>query len=107
MPQLQLGKASPPLEEAVQGLGRGCGSSGRAGHCGRARERMAGGGELTGARVFARACDEVKSGLLRTRGTYRRPQAWLRAGADRALSARRGQPVRGRTLGHAIEHVEV
>jgi hypothetical protein len=53
MPQLKLGKASPPLGEAVQGLGRGWGSSGRAGHGGRARAGMAGGGELVGTGVFA------------------------------------------------------
>jgi hypothetical protein len=26
------------------------------------------------------SCGEVKSGLLRTRGTYRRPRVWLGAG---------------------------
>jgi hypothetical protein len=111
MPRLKLGKASPPLGEAVQGLGRGRGSSGRAGHGDRARVGMSGGGELIGAGVFARACGGVKSGLLRTRGTYRRPRAWLGAGGgtctDRARRARRGQPVRSRMLEHAIEHVEV
>jgi hypothetical protein len=44
MPQLKLGKASQPLGEAVQGLGRGWGSTGKAGHDGRARAVMAGGG---------------------------------------------------------------
>jgi hypothetical protein len=52
MPWLKLGKASPPLWEAVQGLGRGWGSSGRAGHGGRAWVGMAGGGELAGVGVF-------------------------------------------------------
>jgi hypothetical protein len=54
MPRLKLGKASPPLREAFQGLGRGWGSSGRAGHGGRARAEMVGGGELAGVGVFAR-----------------------------------------------------
>jgi hypothetical protein len=54
MPRLKLGKASPPLGEAVQGLGRDRGSSRRAGHGGRARVGMSGGGELAGAGVFAR-----------------------------------------------------
>jgi hypothetical protein len=54
MPRLKLGKASQPLGEAVQGLGRGWGSSGRAGHGGRAQAVMAGGGELAGVGVSAR-----------------------------------------------------
>jgi hypothetical protein len=54
MPQLKLGKASPPLGEAVQGLGRGWGSSGRTGHDGRAPAGMAGGVELTRVGVSAR-----------------------------------------------------
>jgi hypothetical protein len=39
----------------------------------------------------------LKHGWAQARGT----------GADRARRARRGQPVRGRVLEHAIEHVEV
>jgi hypothetical protein len=54
MPRLKLGKASPLHGEVVQGLRRGLGSSGRAGHGGRARAVMAGGGELAGVGVFAR-----------------------------------------------------
>jgi hypothetical protein len=53
----------------------------------------------------------MKCGQLSTRGTYRRPRAWLGAGtgtgADRARRTRRGQLVRGQALEHAIEHVEV
>jgi hypothetical protein len=44
MSRLKLGKASQPLGEAVQGLGRGWGSMEKAGHGGRARAVMAGGG---------------------------------------------------------------
>jgi hypothetical protein len=44
MSRLKLGKASHPLGEAVQGLGRGWGSTGKAGHDDRARAVMAGGG---------------------------------------------------------------
>jgi hypothetical protein len=80
MPLLKLGKACLSLGEAVHRLGRGWGSSGRTGHGGRARAGMAGGGELVGAGVFARVCGKVKSGLLCTWGTYRRPRAWLGAG---------------------------
>jgi hypothetical protein len=54
MPRLKLGKALPLHGEAVKGLGRGLGSSGRAGHGGRAWVEMAGGGELAGVGVFAR-----------------------------------------------------
>jgi hypothetical protein len=54
MSRLKLGKASQPLREAVQGLGQGWGSTGRAGHGGRARAVMAGGAELTGVGVSAR-----------------------------------------------------
>jgi hypothetical protein len=54
MPRLKLGKALLLHGEAVQWLGRGLGSSGRAGHGGRARAVMAGGGELAGVGVFAR-----------------------------------------------------
>jgi hypothetical protein len=50
--RLKLGKASPPLGEAVQQLGRGYGSSGSAGHGGRAWAGMAGGGELAVVGVF-------------------------------------------------------
>jgi hypothetical protein len=53
MPRLKLGKASLSLGEAVQGLGRGWGSSGRAGHGGRARVARAGGAELAGAKYWA------------------------------------------------------
>jgi hypothetical protein len=44
MSWLKLGKSSQPLGEAVQGLGRGWGSTGKAGHDGRARAVMGGGG---------------------------------------------------------------
>jgi hypothetical protein len=44
MPRLKLVEASQPLREAVQGLGRGWGSTGKAGHDDRARSVMAGGG---------------------------------------------------------------
>jgi hypothetical protein len=44
MPRLKLGEASQPLREAVQGLGRGWGSTGKVGRDGRARAVMAGGG---------------------------------------------------------------
>jgi hypothetical protein len=44
MHRLKLGEAPQSLEEAVQGLGRGWGSTGKAGHDGRARAVMAGGG---------------------------------------------------------------
>jgi hypothetical protein len=54
MPWLKLGKALPLHGEVVQGLGRGLGSSWRAGHGGRARAEMASGGELAGVGVFAR-----------------------------------------------------
>jgi hypothetical protein len=52
MPRLKLGKALPLHGKAVQGLGRGLGSSGRAGHGGRAWAVMTGGGELAGVGVF-------------------------------------------------------
>jgi hypothetical protein len=44
MPRLKLGEASRLHGEAVQGLGRGWGSTEGAGHDGRARAEMAGGG---------------------------------------------------------------
>jgi hypothetical protein len=44
MSRLKLGKASQPLREAVQGLGRGWGSTRRAGHGDRAWAVVAGGG---------------------------------------------------------------
>jgi hypothetical protein len=44
MPQLKLVEASRLLGEAVQGLGRGWGSSEKTGHDGRARAVVAGGG---------------------------------------------------------------
>jgi hypothetical protein len=111
MPRLKLGKASLLHGEAVQWLRRGLGSSGRVGHGGRARAVMAGGGELAGVGVLPRGvrrsegqtvAQEVLIGAL--------GHGWAQArgtGADRARRARRGQPVRGRALEHAIEHVEV
>jgi hypothetical protein len=54
MSRLKLGKASRPLREAVQGLGRGWGSTGGAGHGGRDRAVMAGDAELAGVGVSAR-----------------------------------------------------
>jgi hypothetical protein len=58
------------------------------------------------------ACGEVKSGLLRTRGTYRCPWAWLTAGAgtgaeharraQRAPSARPNARARDQTRGSVI-----
>jgi hypothetical protein len=80
MPWLTLGKASPPLGEAIQGLGRGVGRrEGLAtvavlGQGWRAEESSP---ELE---FLLGSCGEVKSGLLRTRGTYRRPRVWLGAG---------------------------
>jgi hypothetical protein len=44
MPRLKLGEASRLHWEAIQGLGRGWGSTGKAGHNGRAWAEMAGGG---------------------------------------------------------------
>jgi hypothetical protein len=44
MPQLKLVEASRLLGEAVQGLGRGWGSSEKTGHDGRAHAVVAGGG---------------------------------------------------------------
>ena len=44
MPRLKLGKASPPLGEAIQGLGRGWGSTEKISHDGCGRAVMAGGG---------------------------------------------------------------
>jgi hypothetical protein len=44
MPRLKLGEASQLHGEVVQGLGRGWGSTEGAGHNGRARAEMAGGG---------------------------------------------------------------
>jgi hypothetical protein len=44
MPRLKLGEASRLLWEVIQGLGRGWGSTRRAGHDGRAWAEMAGGG---------------------------------------------------------------
>jgi hypothetical protein len=70
MPRLKLGKASQPFGEAVQGLGRGWGSSGRAGHGGRARAGMAGGGELAGVGVSTR-------GVRRSEGRYAAHQRYL------------------------------
>jgi hypothetical protein len=44
MPRLKLGEASRHHWEAIQGLGRGWGSTEKAGHDGRAWAEMAGGG---------------------------------------------------------------
>jgi hypothetical protein len=54
MSRLDLGKASQPLGEAVQGLGRGWGSTGRASHGDRARVVMAGDADLAGVGIFTR-----------------------------------------------------
>jgi hypothetical protein len=62
MPRLKLGKASQPLGEAVQGLGHGWGSTGRAGHSGRARAVMAGDGASCSGQSLA------NSGLGGTEG---------------------------------------
>jgi hypothetical protein len=70
---------------------------------------MAGGAELTGVGVSARGLRRGGGELLRTRGTYKHPRAWLGTGAgegaDRARRARRERPVRDRALEHAIGHV--
>jgi hypothetical protein len=62
MPWLKLGEASWLHWEAIQGLGRGWGSTEKAGHDGRAWAEMAGGG----ARFSRRA--PVISGLGEARG---------------------------------------
>jgi hypothetical protein len=53
MPRLRLGEASRLHGEAVQGLGRGWGSTKEAGHDGRARAVMAGGGACFSRRAPA------------------------------------------------------
>jgi hypothetical protein len=74
---------------------------------------MAGGGELAGVGVLARAWGGVKGRPLRTRGTYRRPREWLGTGAgdrsrpcaacaQRAATARPSAWARDRTRGSVI-----
>jgi hypothetical protein len=93
MPRLKLGEASRLHGEVVQGLGRGWGSTKGAGHDGRARAEMAGGGACfprrapvifgsggaLGARVpMARA----------SRGIYRRGRGAVARGGATTRGAR-------------------
>jgi hypothetical protein len=76
MPRLKLGEASRLHEEAVQGLGRGWGSSEKTGHDGRARAVMAGGGARFQRRtpVISGSCEAlgVKVHMaIASGGTYR------------------------------------
>jgi hypothetical protein len=50
MPQLNLGKASPPLGEAVQGLGRGWGHREGLATAAECSGALVGGAELAGAK---------------------------------------------------------
>ena len=94
MPRLKLGEASRLHWEAIQGLGRGWGSTEGAGHDGRARAVMAGGGAC-----FPRRIPVISSlgGALGARvqmakasgGIYRRGR-----GAD----VQAGRPCAGRAL---------
>jgi hypothetical protein len=80
MPGLKLGEASRLLGEAVQGLGRGWGSSEKTGHDGRARAVVAGGGARFQRRTPVISGSDGALGAqvhmtMASGGTYRRGQS--------------------------------
>jgi hypothetical protein len=95
MPLLKLGEASQPLEEAVQGLGRGWGSMEKTGHDGRARAVMAGGGARFQQRtpVISGSSGTLGAQVQMAKasgGTYRRGRgAGTRRGARAAAASPR------------------
>jgi hypothetical protein len=110
MHRLKLGEAPQSLEEAVQGLGRGWGSTGKAGHDCRARAVMAGGGACfprrtpvisgSGGALGAQVHMTKASGALIGKGEAQARGAG-RPCAGRALP----QQVRARPVRQAIERV--
>jgi hypothetical protein len=83
MPRLRLGEASRLHGEAVQGLGRGWGSTEGASHDGRARAVMAGGGAC-----FSRRAPAISSSgeALGVRGRGADARGGARAAAANPLS---------------------
>jgi hypothetical protein len=100
MPRLKLGEASRLHGEAVQGLGRGWGSTKGVGHNGRARAEMAGGGACfsrrapvisgSGVALGARVPMAKASGGIyrRGRGADARGRATTRGARTAAASPR-------------------
>jgi hypothetical protein len=91
MPRLKLGEASRLHWEAIQGLGRGWGSTKKAGHDGRAWAEMAGGGACFSWRAPVISGSGVALGVQvpttkTSRGIYRR---------GRGTDARGGATTRG------------
>jgi hypothetical protein len=110
MPRLKLGEASQPLGEAVQGLGRGWGSTKRTDHNGRARAVMAGGG----ARFQRRTPVISGSGGALCAQVHTTKASGALIGEDEAQKRGAGQPragralpwlVRARPVRQAIEHM--
>jgi hypothetical protein len=96
MPRLKLGEASRLHGEAVQGLGRGWGSTERVGHDGRARAEMGGDGACFSQRApmisgSSRALGARVPTAKASRGIYRRGR-----GVDARGAHCRGQSALGR-----------
>jgi hypothetical protein len=114
MPQLKLGEASRLHREAVQGLGRGWGSTEGAGHDGRARAKMAGGGACfprrapvisgSGGALGARVpTAKASRGIYRKgRGADARGRATTRGARAAAASPRSAGPTRRRVRGSLL-----
>jgi hypothetical protein len=109
MPRLKLGEASRLLWEAIQGLGRGWGSTEKAGHDDRAWVEMAGGGACFSQRASMISGSGEALGVQvptakASGGIYRRGRGTRGAGrphVGRALP----RPVHARPVRQAIEHV--
>jgi hypothetical protein len=93
-----LGKASRPLGEAVQGVGRGWGSMGMAGHDGRAQAMVAGGG----------ACSLRQTSMISGAGRSEGGRGsttealWALIGVGTGTGARSGVARRGCAVGRAL-----
>jgi hypothetical protein len=97
MPRLKLGEASRLRWEAIQGLGRGWGSTEKAGHDGRAWAEMVGGGACFSRRApVISGLGEARGVQVPTakasRGIYRRGR-----GTDARGACYRGQSTLGRS----------
>jgi hypothetical protein len=110
MTRLKLGESSQPHGEAVQGLGRGWGSTEKTGHNDRAWAVMAGGGAS-----FPRRTPVISGsgGALGARvqtakassGTYRQGQGADTQGGATTRGARAAAASPARPVRQAIEHV--
>jgi hypothetical protein len=114
MPRLKLGEASRLHGEAVQGLGRGWGSTEGAGHNGHARAGMAGGGACfprripvisgsSGALVARVQTAKASGGIYRRwRGADARGGATTREARAAAASPRSASLTRRRARGSLL-----